>query len=59
MSEELRKAMIEYRAKHNLSQQKMAEKCNISLQTYNSVEGGTQTPSELTRAKIELIVKGE
>lgn len=52
--------MLEYRAKHNLSQSKFAELCGITTQTVNSIENGIQTPSKLTETKIKLVVeKGE
>ncbi len=51
--------MIEYRAKHNLSQSELADKCNLSTMTVNAIERGYQNPSKITLAKIELILKDE
>lgn len=51
--------MLEYRAKHNLSQSKLADLCGITTQTVNSIENGIQSPSKLTEAKIKLIVDKE
>ena len=51
--------MIKYRARERISQGELAERCGLSLQTVNSVENGTQTPSKLTIAKIELVIDKE
>ena len=55
----LQERMIEYRAKERLSQRALAERCGVTLQTINSVENGTQSPSKLTLAKIELVIGKE
>ena len=52
----LQERMIQYRAKHDISQRELAEKVGVSVQTINSVENGTQTPAKVTQAKIELVV---
>lgn len=52
----LQERMIEYRAKNDITQRQLAEKIGVSVQTINSVENGTQTPSKITQAKIELLV---
>lgn len=49
--------MIEYRAKHNLSQKALAQITGVSLQTINSVENELQKPSKLTEAKILMAIK--
>lgn len=51
--------MIEYRAKERISQTELAKRVGVTLQTINSVENGTQTPSKLTIAKIELVIGKE
>lgn len=56
---ELANAMVTYRAKHNLSQRKFAEMCNVTTQTIHQVEAGMQSPSNLTRRKIELAIGKE
>lgn len=56
-TKELIEAMVRYRAKENISQKELAKRCNISLQTVNSIETGQQEPTARTRAKIEMIVK--
>lgn len=55
--EELRNAMLRYRAKHSISQRELARRCGLSLQTVNSVENGTQNPSRVTAEKIRLIIE--
>lgn len=57
-SKELSRKIIEYRAKHNLSQVDFAKLCKVSTQTACNVENGVQTPSKLTLQKI-LNVIGE
>lgn len=55
---ELIRDMINYRARENISQRELAARCNLTLQTINSVENGLQTPSKLTEAKIRLVIGG-
>lgn len=56
----LQERMIEYRAKEKLSQRALGERCGVTLQTINSIENGTQEPSKVTIAKIELVIgKGD
>ena len=57
--EELREKMLEYRARHQMSQTTLAEACGVSYQTINSIESGKQTPSALTKTKIMLVVGKE
>lgn len=59
MAETLQELMIVYRAKHRLSQERLAHLCGLSLQTVNSVENGLQNPSKLTEQKIRLVVEEE
>ena len=54
----LAEQILQYRAKHRLSQSKMAELCGVSTMTINAVERGIQTPSAVTEAKIRLILEG-
>ena len=51
--------MVEYRAKERISQTELALRCGLSLQTVHSVETESQTPTKLTKAKIELIIGKE
>lgn len=53
----LQDKMVEYRAKHDMSQKAFAKKCGVSLQTINSVENGLQKPSKMTEAKIMMVIK--
>lgn len=55
----LSERMIRYRAEHRMSQSDLAKECGVSLQTVNSVENETQSPSKVTVAKIELVIGGE
>lgn len=55
----LQERMVEYRARQRISQTELAERCGVSYQTINSVENGTQDPSKVTVAKIELVVGKE
>lgn len=55
----LSERMVQYRAKEGISQTELAKRCRVSLQTINSVENETQTPSKLTIAKIELVIGKE
>lgn len=55
-SKELSRKIIEYRAKHNLSQTDFAKKCKISQQTACNVENGVQVPSKLTLQKILNVI---
>lgn len=59
MSDTLIQRMVNYRAKHNLSQGALAEKVGVSKQTINSIETGAQTPSKMTEAKINLVIENE
>ena len=55
----LQDRMIEYRARERISQTELADRCGVSYQTINSVENGTQDPSRITLAKIELVIGKE
>ena len=55
----LRQKMLDYRAKHNISQQKLAELCKLTPQTVCNIENGIQAPSKLTKQKILNVVEGE
>lgn len=52
----LSQKMIDYRARHNISQAKLAELCNVTLQTVCNVERCRQKPSKLTAQKILNVV---
>lgn len=55
----LQERMVEYRAKERISQRELASRCDISVQTINSVENGVQEPSARTKAMIELVIGKE
>ena len=55
----LAEAIIEYRAKNNISLQEFAERCKISIMTASYIERGLQKPNRLTTKKIMLVLKGE
>ena len=52
----LQDRMVEYRAKERITQGELAQRAGISVQTVCSVENGSQEPSRITQAKIELVV---
>lgn len=58
MSKTLSERMVLYRAKERISQAELARRCGVTLQTINSVENETQTPTRVTVVKIELVVGG-
>lgn len=46
--------MIAFRAKHNLSQIKMAELAKVTPQTISYIENDITTPTKLTQGKLRL-----
>lgn len=48
--------MLRYRQRMGMTQQKCAEACKISIQTWYSVENGRQKPSKLTEGKIRNLI---
>lgn len=55
----LAERMVEYRAKERISQTELARRCGLSLQTVHSIETESQTPTKLTKAKIEIVIGKE
>ena len=53
----LRAKMLEYRARHNISQLKFAEMCKLTPQTVCNIENGVQEPSKLTKQKILNLIE--
>ena len=53
----LSRNMVEYRARNNISQGKLAELCKLSHQTICNVENQVQSPTKLTAQKILNIIK--
>lgn len=56
---DISRAILEYRAKHSISQREFARRAQLSEQTVNSVENGLQNPTALTVAKIERVINEE
>ena len=55
----LRVKILDYRAKHNISQHKFAELCKVTPQTVCNIENGVQEPSKLTKQKILNLIEKE
>lgn len=55
----LSESILRYRAMHNLSQEEMAMRCNVTKQTIFNIEHGYQSPSKLTETKIRLVIEGD
>ena len=54
----LKDRIIQYRAKHNVSQEDFANLCQVNVMTINSIETGKRkNPTQLTKAKIEMILR--
>ena len=61
MSEKLKglaKDMLKFRAQNNMSQKELAKRCKLTQQTICNVENGVQNPTQLTEAKIRLVIDG-
>ena len=55
----LAEEMIQYRARHNLSQSRFGDLCGVSVMTINFVERGIQNPTARTEAKIRMLLDKE
>lgn len=55
-NKELAKAMINYRAVHDMSIKALANKARVSIQTVRNLEKGIASPTRLTRAKIKRAI---
>ena len=54
----LKDRIIQYRAKHNVSQEDFANLCQVNVMTINSIETGKRkNPTQLTKAKIEMVLR--
>lgn len=53
----LKERILEFRAKHNLSQEDFANLCQVNIMTINTIETGKRNPTKLTIAKIERVLK--
>lgn len=56
---ELRDDMLMYRAKENITQAELAERCKLTTQTICNIETGQQTPAQITIAKIRYVIGKE
>lgn len=57
--DDLKEKMLDFRARHDLSQGELADMCHVTKQTIWAVENGIQTPSKVTERKIRNIVDAE
>ena len=48
--------MVNYRARHGISQSRLGELCGINAMTINYIERGLQSPTTVTEAKIRLVI---
>lgn len=53
----LKERIIQYRAKHDMSQEDFANRCQVNVMTINTIETGRRKPTNLTIAKIEMVLK--
>lgn len=53
---ELKDKVKEYRIKHGLTLQEMADKCGVALQTIFNIENGRGNPIPKTIAKVNKVV---
>lgn len=51
--------ILEYRAKHGMSQEDFANLVQVNVMTINAIENGKRKPLKLTEKKIEMILKGD
>ena len=54
---QLSKKILRYRAKHNLSAEKFAELCKLTLPTVYNIENCKQSPSKMTLQKILNVIE--
>lgn len=55
----LKDRIVQYRAEHNLSMKEFAEITGVTYMTISNIERGIQSPSRLTKGKIELVIGSE
>lgn len=51
--------ILAYRAEKNLSMQKFAQLCNVSIQTIYNIEKRNTNPSRFTLAKIKKVLESK
>lgn len=54
---QLSEKMLDYRAKNNLSAEKFADRCNLTLVTIYNIENCKQVPSKMTLRKILNVIE--
>lgn len=57
--EQISNAIVQYRAKHNISINEFAKRCKVSDTTIRSIEKCIQKPSRLTLAKIMEVIDND
>lgn len=53
----LRERILQYRARHNMSQEDFANEAQVNVMTINTIETGKRKPTQLTEAKIEMVLR--
>jgi len=53
----LKDRILEYRARHNVSQEEFANLCQVNVMTINTIETEKRKPTNLTKAKIEMVLR--
>lgn len=51
--------VLEYRARHNISQEDFANLAKLNVMTVNAIENNKYNPTKLTVRKIEIVLRGE
>ena len=59
MKNKISDEMVVFRAQSGLSQAECAKRAGITIQTWNQVELGRQSPSRVTETKIRLFMYGK
>ena len=54
---ELGETILDYRAKHGLSQEEFANLVQVNVMTINAIENNKRKPLRTTARKIEMIMK--
>lgn len=58
-SKALGEQVLEYRARHNISQEDFANLAKLNVMTVNAIENNKYNPTKLTVRKIEIVLRGE
>lgn len=51
--------ILEYRARHGMSQEDFANLVHVNVMTINAIENNRRTPMKATVKKIEMIIEKE